>query len=744
MRLSLPAAFRLHPPAPVGLLSDAPARGRRCVRRTDRPRFVCSYSGISDRPHPVADVSAPGAGLFFLPRFGRVVVTAIFGFLLNVAAATEADGPLLLAPWIVEETSLQPKAPAPPASALLARDAWSGRAIATLADALGRVPGVIMLESHGGFEPPKLSLRGSGLQSAPVSRGIALLLDGLPLGLADGSFNVALFDPQLGATIAVQRGLDAWRAAPAALGGAFDLRSESNGASAWRIEAGSFGAWRARASTVLTRGDTRAHAALSFARQDGYRPLNTQERFAFAAGLRRALARGGEASVNLYHARPKYDIPGPLTLAAATVTPRSVSGDALRDRPSRESELWRAAAEFVSRHPEQELEAGLSFARTDDRFQQLQANGTSFSRSDDAALRVSLTHRFTIAGVQQQARVTAHATRGWRELRRFRNDSGTVGALFGRDGLSATTSSLALEDQIALTRSISATLAVARVAARRDIVDRLEPAHTTQRLGLGTTVPQATVRWMPGHDLAFYGGVSRAVEPPTFDDLLLVSGAYPNLSRRSQVLRNQCATTWELGARGQRAALAWDLTGYRADWTDEILRLADAKGSALGAVNASPTRHAGVEASARWRLLNGANRLTLAVNATWTQFVFAHDAVFGRNRLAGMPPFLGSAELLLERAGGMFGAVGLDHTDGRTPVDHAGRMTYGGRTLAHVRAGWRTSQGWTTFVEVRNIFDRRSIASTAGVLDLVRNPAATAIFLPGLGRSLTIGLEWKQ
>lgn len=122
---------------------------------------------------------------------------------------------------------LTPSRPTTPASALLTRESWAGRGITTLADALGRVPGVIMLESHGGFEPPKLSLRGSGLQSAPVSRGVALLRDGLPLGLADGSFNAAMFDPQLGGSIAVQRGLDAWRASPAALGGAFDLRGDS-------------------------------------------------------------------------------------------------------------------------------------------------------------------------------------------------------------------------------------------------------------------------------------------------------------------------------------------------------------------------------------------------------------------------------------------------------------------------------------------------------------------------------------
>ena len=116
----------------------------------------------------------------------------------------------------------------------------------------------------------------------------------------------------------------------------------------------------------------------------------------------------------------------------------------------------------------------------------------------------------------------------------------------------------------------------------------------------------------------------------------------------------------------------------------------------------------------------------------------------GRNRLAGVPPFLATAELLFEAHQGFFAALGTDRTDGRIPVDHGGRMTYAGRTLFHARAGWRVGKAWTVFLDARNLADRRYIVSTAGVLDLVRNSAATAIFLPGIGRSVTFGFEWKH
>jgi len=44
---------------------------------------------------------------------------------------------------------------------------------------------------------------------------------------------------------------------------------------------------------------------------------------------------------------------------------------------------------------------------------------------------------------------------------------------------------------------------------------------------------------------------------------------------------------------------------------------------------------------------------------------------------------------------------------------------------------------------VNNLFDRRYIASTAGVLDLARTPATTAIFIPGNPRTFTATFAWR-
>ena len=672
----------------------------------------------------------------------RVLTTAL---LLPLVHAAESDGPQVLDPWVVVETRLRPD-PAPVrASAVLPADAWSGRAITTLADAFRQIPGATMQESFGGFEPPRLSIRGSGVQSAPSSRGLALLLDQLPIGLADGSFNSALLDPQVAGRIDVQRGPDGWRVAPATMGGALDFRTERPALSGvdLKLEAGSFGIRSGHASGTVSHDAIEGTAALSFSQQDGYRDHSEQSRRTVFTSVERQLGDHNRAKIGLYRAHARYEVPGPLTLTAALSAPRSVSADVQRDLPQRETEFTRADAAFVHHTTTRELEFRLSLARTADDFQQLQANGINRSRSDDAGAHLTLAERFHFGEQAHQARFTATAARGWREWERFRNDAGRAGPRFGLDDLRPTSSVVQIEDTFVVTRRVVATVGVARTSARRDITDRFGGTPTI-RFSSDDVLPQAGLRWSVTRDTTVFGGISSAAEAPTFDDLVVVTGTYPALRRKLQPLEAQHATTSEIGVRGRIAQLAWDAALYRATWRNEILRLADATGAARGAVNASPTIHEGIEAAARWLIVDRNPRLSLAASAAWTRCRFESDPLFGQGRVAGVPPHIGNVELVADFSRGPFVAIGANWSAGTVFVDHAHRLSYGGHTLAHGRAGWRFEPYWTFFADVQNVFDHPNIASTAGILDLARNPAATAIFLPGAGSRLTLGVEWKR
>lgn len=645
---------------------------------------------------------------------------------------------------------------------VIARGARADHAFATLKDTLGAVPGLILQDSFGGFEPPRISLRGSGLQSAPSSRGVQLLLDGYPLSLADGSFNTALIDPQLFERTEVFRGAAAASSAPATLGGAILLRSSSPPSGtgilpvdSLRIEASSFGGARLRLGGGGVLARTIVNAAASLAHVHGFRNHSAQDRAAFFGQVSRPVPRGCDTSVSVYHARARYEVPGPLILATALARPRSVSADVQRDQPRRESSLTQVTAQTSQQSSVLRFETGLSWLHGSDWFRQLRPLGISDSQSDDLTFRSVLTRRLDGRTGEHQVRIGTTLSRGWRDLDRFLNDSGATGRRFADARLFSTTASLGVDATAQLREHLALIVGATALSSHRDASARASTAFSSApplRTRATMFQPRAQLVWNPRPTATFFAAVSRNGEPPTFDDLLAVTGSYPDLRLTIQPLATQRATTWEIGSSGTHGRIGWDLAAYHSEWTNEILRLADAQGVARGAVNAGPTRHVGLEAAGRWRMIPGRQQLDLRAVVTWSRFSFADDPVYRRNRLAGAPPFVGSIELDYQHHRGFFAAGTVELTAGATPVDHANRLTYGGHALTHLRFGWQSPPSatahkhgrWTYFVEVRNLFDRAHIASTAGLLDLARVPAATALFLPGTPRSLLFGIDWRH
>ena len=627
-----------------------------------------------------------------------------------------------------------------PTSVIGAAD-WSGRGIATLAEALRGAPGVMLQESFGGFEPPRLSIRGSGLDSAPTSRGVALLVDGLPLARADGSFNSALFDPQLFSRVELYRGTLHMALTPAVLGGVLNAAAFAPGAPPGVVlgaAGGDDGAFRAQ---VTERGPLTA--AASYQRSDGWRDHSGQARTAIQLAGQRDLAAATRLELTAYAATADYDVPGPLTLAAASASPESASTAVLRDQPRRASSILRAAAQAKAAIADGEAAAGVAVQDLRDDFYQLQPNGETDLDSLAFTGHATLARHVDWAGVEHQFLIRAIFTAGEDDVDRYLNVLGQRGARFGAYTARADTVAVNLEDIVWLTPTVAAGAGLTALHGRREISGRAPSPGLGSTLDFNDVSPRAAVLWSPDSRCTLHAAVSRGIEPPVFDDLVAVQGAYPNLALVTRPLQPQSAVTLETGASGVTGPLDWSLTLYRAEWRNEILRLADANGLPRGAVNADRTLHEGIEASLHWRLLSGPHRLGLTVTSTVGRFTFDGDPVYGHNRLAGAPPQTGSAELLYENPRGFHAAIGSDWAIGPIPVDHAGRLTYGGYVLYNLRAGWRMNPRLLVFAGVRNIFDRAYLASTAGVLDVARDPPNTSIFLPGAPRTLTLGFEWK-
>jgi iron complex outermembrane receptor protein len=683
-------------------------------------------------------------------RGGRPILAGL-GLAGLLRAAEPADeAPVVLPPWVITEVTTRPLqtprsdwfAAALGPTAVLKADAWSGRSVATLAEALRLAPGVMLQESFGGFEPPRISIRGSGLDSAPTSRGVALLVDGMPLARADGSFHAGLLDPRLFPRLEIFRGTMHMALTPAALGGVLHAASRpdpADGGTTVRVESGEFGARRAAVAYAAPG----VWAAASRAEAKGWREHSAQERSALDAAWTRPLGRILSVEFTLYAAAADYEVPGPVTLADALARPRAATAAVWRDLPRRRSDVVRPALQLQHGAADGGLVLGIGGQRLRDDFYQLQANGETDAVSTDFTAHATWSRRVPAGAWEHRWLARATYSAGTNRVDRYLNDRAQRGARFAAYTAEAATAALSLEDLLWIRPTVAVGVGASVLRAGRDLVDRAPDTAVARQLRCNDVSPRLGLTWRATDAVSWQAAVSRGVEPPTFDDLVAVAGTYPNFSVRSRGLRAQRATTVEAGGRGRAGRWSWSLTAYHSAWSDEILRLADAGGLPRGAVNAGPTRHDGLEAELRWGTTVGAHRWSVGAVSNLGRYRFDGDPVYGDNRLAGAPPHTGGVEATYAHAHGAFAALETTWVAGRTPVDHAGLLGYGGQGVVNGRIGWRWDRRLTLLLNGRNLFDRVYPASTAGVLDRARTPATTTIFLPAAARSLTIGLEWK-
>jgi iron complex outermembrane receptor protein len=178
---------------------------------------------------------------------------------------------------------------------------------------------------------------------------------------------------------------------------------------------------------------------------------------------------------------------------------------------------------------------------------------------------------------------------------------------------------------------------------------------------------------------------------------------------------------------------------YRARIRGELLALDDAAGNPLGTVNAARTVHQGVELGAEWTF---ARDWRLAANYLRNDFRFDRDPVYGDNALAGVPPQQLRASLRWQLGPHFHVEPNLEWVPQDWYVDHANTFRAPGYVIAGLKLGGEAGGGWRWFADLRNLGDRRWIAGTNVVADAGGGDGRN--FLPGDGRSLYLGLEWRM
>jgi len=617
-----------------------------------------------------------------------------------------------------------------------------GRA-STMADTFALSPGVVAQPRFGSDEA-RLSIRGSGMQRTFHGRGIRVLQDGAPLNLADGSFDMQAVDPLAADHINVWRGGNALALGSSTLGGAIDYISATGFTApggSLRLEGGSFGYLRARVEAGLSEGKTDAYLSFSGQSQSGFREHAAQEGLRLFNNFGWQISDGAETRLFVTFVDSRSELPGSLTKVELEDDPRQADGSrfgAAAYDNRRDFELFRIADKTTLVNGDQTLEFITAFTYKDLDHPITPFVGVIDQLTRDLLLGATLTQEGQLFGRKNRVRTGAFFTRGTIDAATYQNKDGERGDLTSSADQTASNLEGFVEDQLALDYGITGVIGATAASNWREN-DQFSGAAPSYDRSYQNISPKAGLRW-DAANFQVFGNVSGSYEPPSFSE---TNGALtPNEA--------QTANTIELGSRGSHANFRWDAAVYASAVKDEFLALNNTAGIPLGTTNANRTSHQGIELFGEADLLGGAlkdcpeNRLFFRSMWTYGRFKFDEDSTYGDNTIAGLPPHLIRGELMWENAAGYYAGPTVEWVPVKSYVDHANTLSADPYALLGFKLGRRLENGLSWFIEAKNLTDERYAATTGVVANAGADPdQKSRNFLPGDGRSVFAGIEWK-
>lgn len=613
--------------------------------------------------------------------------------------------------------------------------AWKNGQSTTVKDVLDYVPGVFAQPKWG--EDTRLSIRGSGLSRNFHLRGVTLLQNGVPYNAADGSADFQEIDPSAYRYVEVFKGANALRYGANSLGGAINFVSptglDSPGVET-QADTGSYGFHRGKISAGAAAGRVDGYVNGSWQRQDGFRDHSDGRSLRGNANVGVRLSDDAETRFFVNAGTITQRIPGSLTRAEALATPSKAAAGNLRLDYQRNMDAVRLSNRTVVRFGPTSLELGGSYS---DKHLIHPIYQYLDYRYEDVAGYARVVDERALAGHDNRLTLGLTVTSGTVDNKQYVNGPGaTKGALLSSSLDRALNIVVYGENSFTVTPGVSLIGGLQYVDATRKRTDRLAAApDTSGERDFQLWSPRAGVLWQVDPGWQVFANLSRSSEAPTQSELNFTNAALSNT-------KPQRSTTVEIGTRGRRADLTWDVAVYRASLTDEF-QYFDLGGGNVQVTNADKTIHQGLELGGGWAFLTGLvrdggdpDRLWLNLAYTYSDFRFDGDPTWGDNELPGAPRHYLRAELMYRHPDGIYAGPNLEWVPQAYYVDNANTQKTASYALVGFRAGVDVTENATVYVDGRNLFDRKYIASAS--VAATAN-AGSALYEPGSGRALFVG-----
>lgn len=609
----------------------------------------------------------------------------------------------------------------------------------TIKDMLDYVPGVFAQHKWG--DDTRLSIRGSGLSRNFHLRGIQLFMDGIPINTADGYGDFQELDPTAYRYVEVYKGANALRFGANSLGGAINfVMPTGRDAHVFdgRVDAGGFGFLRGQASTGGAAGPLDYFITGSTQRQDGYRDHSWGHAERGSANFGYQFSPDFETRFYLNANTVRQRIPGAVTKTSALNFPETAAaGNVLLDQ-QRNIDTVRIANKSTLRLENTTIDFGVFgvdrhlmhpiFQWLDYRYKDY---GTFVRAVDDRSL----------GGFRNRLIAGVNLHNGTIDNRQFANLPGAVkGNLLSSSLDRSENISAYAENSFFFLHNVALVTGTQFLYATRAREDRvLSNGDQSGSRSFDIWSPKVGLLWDIHPAWQVFGNLSRSAEVPSFGENSFASTALTNI-------RPQIATTFEIGTRGRRADYTWDLAVYRAQIKDELQCLtAPSTPGACTVTNADRTVHQGIEAGFGIAVLKGLaapdDKVWLNVAYTLNDFRFDADPRYGNNRLPGAPRHYVRAEALYKHSNGFYAGPNVEWVPQSYFVDNTNSVTTEPYALLNFKLGYDKGDGFSAYVEGRNLLDKNYIAS-ASIAETAN--AASALFEPGSGRAVYAGMRWRM
>lgn len=615
--------------------------------------------------------------------------------------------------------------------------AFKNTPVQTIKDVLQYVPGVIVQPRMG--DDVRLSIRGSGLSRAYGVRGVTLTIDGIPMNTSDGLLDFFEVDPSAYRYVEVFKGANALRYGSNALGGAINLVTpvgrDASPLDA-RLDVGSFGYVKGQASTGGVAGDLDYFATVSAQTNDGYRDHSNGHQFRGNLNLGYRISPDVATRFYVYATATRQRIPGEVSKSQALDDPRSANPEWVRQDQQRNVRSIRVANKTTARLGATTVEAGIFYNNRHVRHPIYQ--WLDFTVDDYGAFVRAVDDR-SLGTVRNRLIVGANLQNGTIDTEQFVNLDGAVkGQLAASMVDKSRNLSAYAEDSLFVAPNLALIAGLQYLHARRDRRDRfLSNGDQSGAKSHNLWSPRAGILWDVTADAQVFGNVSRSAEVPTYDANSFATPA-------SADLRAQRATTYEVGTRGKRGGVGWDVSLYRSELRNELQCLTTGPFSACSVINVDRTVHQGIEAGLNADLplsaLTSGDSLAITAAYTYSDFFFRRDSRYGDNELPGIPKHYLRAEALYRHPSGVYAGPNVEWAPGHYFADNANTLTVDPYALLGLKVGYDRGGRWSAYVEGRNLTGKHYI-STVAVAGVAS--ATSEIFNPGIGRAVFGGLRHR-